>query len=234
MSLIGKMDLSDFFEGRIGRGRIILMKYGPGSGGETLIKEFISSTPQGMNAVYISSMESEEELRSGILTQNGKVELVSLLGPLETESNRTVRRDRFSSEGILVTDLLEISMADRPRKDTEVDMLSPVTRAALKQVMPFRFGLDSLPDIITRGAEEDIIPRLMTLRRAVRSVQGNALIGAPLEWMGLRDRETSIFDCLLEARAVKGLTGYERRLSLTHLRNDVQPPDEWSVNIKAR
>lgn len=233
MSLIGKMELTDFFEKRIGRGRLVLLRYGPGSGGEILLKEFVSSAPAGMNAVFISSTEGAQEIGSEAAGHMDKVEVISLLGSVESESARVLRRDRFASEGILVTDLLEISMADRTQKDDVGDMLSMVTLASTKQVMPFRLALDSLQDLIRTGSEDEIVPRLMILRKVVRSVQGTALIGAPLDWNGLHGKEMSLFDCLLEARSVKGLTGFERRLSLTHLRNDPLPPDEWPINLRS-
>jgi hypothetical protein len=59
-----------------------------------------------------------------------------------------------------------------------------------------------------------------------------AVVGAPLDWDGLSGRDLSIFDCIMEARALKGASGFERRLTLTHLRNDRSPPDEFPLNLK--
>jgi len=233
---IGDRDFSSFVESVIGTAKIVLVRYGPGSAGELLLKEYISSTPTGMNGVMLSTCESEAEMSSFIDPRSGNVRAISIADLLGRRIETYVRRDRFLSEGIMVTDLLEISMQD-DRTQAEMEdakALSVITEIALKQVLPFRLALDSLSDLVSETSAGEVIPRLRILSGVLRKVGGNALVGAPAGWTTLGHSEHLIFDAIVEVRSVRSGASWERTLTLAHLRNAPIPPQQWSVTVGGR
>ncbi|MDG6225052.1 MAG: hypothetical protein QCI82_06020 [Candidatus Thermoplasmatota archaeon] len=232
---IGEQDLKGFIEEVIGKGGSILLKYGPGSAGDILLKEMLTEIPEGSAAVYLSTYETIDEMRSSLnyVPPSPNIEIFSSLDHREDELKRIVKRDRFMTEGIMVTDLLEVSMSERPvkLKRRGCDILSEITNSAAKQVLPFTLVLDSLDDLTEHYATSEVFDRLTILRRLLRSVNGIALIGSSMNIDPLKGKEVRLFDSILEAEAMKVGDDWERRLRLVHKRGDASLPREWALNI---
>lgn len=233
-TFIGDESVHDFVSQKIGQGALILLRYGPGSGGNILLKELLKGAAPGSNGIYLSTFETLDEIASSLgEDHNQNIEIRSMLEQKDRLIERTVKRDRFMSEGIMVTDLLEISMSERPISDYKKrnDILSRITSSSSKQVLPFTLVFDSLDDLLEEYDASDISTRLIILKRAIRAVGGIAVFGTSLNSVLSNGSEVRLFDCLMEAEAVRDESGWHRRLRILHRRDDPSLPMEWELHL---
>jgi len=230
---IGSQGFLQFIEDRLGRGTITLLRYGPGSGGELLLKELVDATPQGSIGIMFSTYESEDDLRCGhhMLLRKDNVVVISLMDLQGSEAERVIKRDRFIIDGVMVTDLLEISMANKATRGPRPlqEALARMTSEVSKQVLPFHFALDSLHELIEGAGTGPVRSRLHLIRRAVAANDGIAIMGCPVGPDPMCGLEMNTFDNIIELEAVRNGTNWDRRLVLLHKRNGLRPPQEWSV-----
>lgn len=234
--LVGNQELSSRIREHVGDGKVILFKYGPGSGGDILLKQFFSDSPQGVYSLLISTHESDFELMGAINEMNmeNPPELISMLPLLEDRLKRIEKKDHFISEGIMVTDLLEISSSSeepRARSKTHLSMLSALTTAATKQVLPFWFVLDSLHDLVELTDPEELLDRLRVLKRYLKIKGGVAVIACPLDWHGLKHHETTFFDAIVEVKVEKKGEAWYRKLVILNNKGSGNPPEEWQITM---
>lgn len=233
-SLIGDKSFHDFISNRIGKGALILLGYGPGSGGDILLKDLLKGAPPSSNGIYLSTYETVDEIVSYLGDDHRQnIEVRSAIEQKDGLIDRTLRRDRFITDGIMVTDLLEVSMSDRPMEDrkNKRNILSYISSSSSKQFLPFTLVLDSLDDLLDEYDRNDISTRLLILKKALRTIGGIAVFGASLDSTLLNVREIRIFDCLMEAEAILEDNGWSRKLRIVHRRNDPLLPTEWELKI---
>jgi archaellum biogenesis ATPase FlaH len=232
--LVGNEELSKRLMDKIGNGKLILFKFGHGSGGDLLMKQFFEDIPEGSYSVWISTHQSEVEMIENLndLEMARMPEVISLLPFIENRLSEIEKRDKFINEGIMVTDLLEISSYSEDRiidKKSHMRMLAAITSTSMKQVLPFRMVVDSIADLVLDSSKEDVIDRLMVLKKALRENGGLALIGCPLNFMDLKDQEQTLFDAVIEVTAEKKDNQWFRSLTLTNIKGSGEPPIEWEV-----
>ncbi|MFW3145650.1 MAG: hypothetical protein ACMUIE_02425 [Thermoplasmatota archaeon] len=234
--LVGNQEFSSRIRENLGDGKLVLFKYGPGSGGDMLLKQFFADAPQGVYSLLISTHESDFELMGAINEMNleNPPELLSMLPLLEDRLKRIEKKDHFISEGIMVTDLLEISSSTeepRARAKPHLGMLAVLTTAATKQVLPFWLVLDSLNDLIELTGPEELLDRLMVLKRYLKIKGGIAMIACPVDWDELRYHETTFFDAVIEVRAEKKGEAWTRKLVIKNNKGSGNPPEEWPITM---
>ncbi|MEA3559234.1 MAG: hypothetical protein U9R75_08285 [Candidatus Thermoplasmatota archaeon] len=234
--MIGNKDLSTRIQDHIGEKKVILFKYGPGSGGDRLLLEFFSNTPKSFNSVLISSHESKEDLLETFkdIGVENPPDVISLLTMLDASISDIEKKDRFLSDGIMVTDLLEISSnlkETRRKKHPEQAMLSTLTISANRQVLPFWFVLDSISDIAGMTEMKELLMRLMILKRSIQRNGGIALLGIPLNCDIFKEHETTFFDGVVEVRAERTGETWTRKLCITNIKGKGTPPEEWTIDL---
>jgi KaiC/GvpD/RAD55 family RecA-like ATPase len=232
--LVGNSELSKLLMDKIGNGKLILFKFGHGSGGDLLMKQFFEDIPEGSYSVWISTHQSEVEMIENLndLGMSRMPEVISLLPYIENRLSEVEKRDKFINEGIMVTDLLEISSYSEDRmidKKSHMRMLAAITSTSMKQILPFRMVVDSIVDLVMDSTREDVIDRLMVLKKALREKGGLALIGCPMEFTDLRDQEQTLFDAVIEVTAEKRNDMWSRTMVLKNIKGSGEPPIELEV-----
>jgi archaellum biogenesis ATPase FlaH len=232
--LIGNDELSNRLSDNIGNGKLILFKFGHGSGGDLLMKQFFDDIPEGFYSVWISTHQSEIEMIEDLkdLDIDRLPEVISLLPFIEKRLSEIEKKDKFVNEGIMVTDLLEISSYSEDRMiDTKPNMrmMAAITSTSIKQVLPFRMVVDSISDLVKDSSKMDVIDRLMVLKKALRENGGLALVGAPLDFSDLKDHEQTLFDAVIEVKAEKRGDLWSRSLTLKNVKGSGEPPMVWDV-----
>jgi KaiC/GvpD/RAD55 family RecA-like ATPase len=233
--LVENRDISDLLSDRIKSGKIVLFRYGPGTGGENLLKQFLSRSDDESHAVLISTHETEEELMDAVESMNLPVdlEMISMVPELNEGIKDVMKKDKFRSEGIMVTDILEVSSNvsyRRERRDRGQIILSRISALCQKQVLPFRMVLDSLIDLVYRTSEEEVLKRIWVLKNALREKGGMVILAAPLDWPFLKERETTLFDAVIEMDTVKTGGVWKRILLIKNVKGSGEPPEELEVS----
>ncbi|MGA1819430.1 MAG: hypothetical protein ACMUHU_00310 [Thermoplasmatota archaeon] len=233
--MVGNEDVSKRIISKVGLSKLILFKSGKGSGGDLLLKQMFENVPQGTSSIFVSTHQTEGELMEELLDLGIErtPELISLLPVIDLRLSDVVKRDRFINEGIMVTDLLEISSnsIDRPAaQDPHKKVLSILSEISSKQVLPFRMVIDSLVDMVEETSFEEIVDRLRILKRSTRENQGLVMVGCPLEYDVFRDLEQTLFDAVIEVRADKRGEAWFRTLSFVHVKGSGDPPEEWQIS----
>jgi KaiC/GvpD/RAD55 family RecA-like ATPase len=234
--LVGNQGLSELISYRFENGSMILFKYGKGSSGDVILKQFLSAYDEECHSVLISTHESEEEMLRSIqgLTTGQNVEMISMVPDIENNLEGTIKKDRFRNEGIMVTDLLEVSSNTGIRKrpdDLGPTMLSKLSDIAQKQVLPFRLVIDSISDLSSYTEENEVEKRLRILKMALREKGGYALVAAPFEWDGFWNVESTLFDGIIEITASDTTGSWKRELIISNRKGSVDPPERWDVSL---
>lgn len=233
--LVGNAELSGRLVDKIGNGKLVLFKFGPGSGGDLLMKQFFEDIPEGYYSVWISTHQSESEMLEDLnnLGMERKPEVISLLPFIETRLDEVEKKDRFINEGIMVTDLLEISSQTRDKmidKKSHMRMLAAITSTSMKQVLPFRMVVDSINDLVLDSSKGDVIDRILLLKKALRENGGIALIGSPINFTELHDQEQTLFDAVIEVTTERQGEVWTRKLTLMNVKGSGEPPEEWQLD----
>lgn len=227
-------DLTSILRNKIGDGKCILLRYGPGSGGEFLIKQFYGEREEGSYSVFVSTYEESDEiekaLQEGGLPTDGEV--ISVMSLMKEEIEMILKKDRFTKEGILVTDLLDLSS-----REEEVDrdmnlrqeVLSMISTTASKQVMPFRMAIDTLSDLVMIAGEEEVWKRFLILRSVLKEYGGMVMVGLPEEDM-VEFPISTVFDAILDIRAERDGDGWTRTMTISHVRNSLVKPQDLQIS----
>lgn len=226
--------LSDRLDNRIGNGKLVLFKFGQGSGGDLLMKQFFENIPEGIYSVWISTHQSETEMIEDLndMGMDRLPEIISLIPFIETRLTEVEKRDRFINEGIMVTDLLEISSQSGDRmieRKSHMRMLAAITSTSIKQVLPFRMVVDSIADLILDSSKVDVMDRMMLLKKALKDKGGMALIGCPIDFTDLKDQEQTLFDAVIEVKAERQEDIWTRNLTLKNVKGSGDPPEVWHL-----
>lgn len=229
-------DPKDIIKDRIGDGGLLLFKYGPGTGGDVLLKQLMGPSFENNNMIYISTHETESELSEQFMRMKDQphLEMISLMDDISASLESVRKKDRFREEGIMVTDLLElasISESNRKKVDSGQRMLSRITSIFMKQVLPFNLVIDSISDLAYWTSQEEVVKRMWILGSIVRERGGFCYVAAPLEWDGFDGMEISMFDAVLEMRADNSTGVWKRSLLLKNLKGNPSPPEEWEINV---
>lgn len=233
--LVGNREISDLLSERTADGSMVLFRYGPGTGGELLLKQLVSSIDDESHAVLISTHETEKELM-GSVEEMGlpyDLEMISMVPELNEGIEDVMKKDKFRTEGIMVTDILEVSSNteySRNRGDSGQVMLSRISALCQKQVLPFRMVLDSLIDLVERTSGEEVCQRISILKNALKEKGGLVILAAPLDWPFLRERETTLFDAVLEMKAEKSGGIWKRTLVVKNVKGSGEPPEEFEIS----
>jgi len=232
--LVGGQEFRDLLDSRVGSGRCILFKYGPGSGGDVILKQYLSGTMEGTHSLYLSTHETENDLLSSVsdmgLPQD--LEMISLVPDLTYELDAMIKKDRFRTDGIMVTDLLEVSSNTATRKekrDGGKKVLSMLSSICLKQVLPFRIVMDSMVDLVRKTSLEEVENRLQIMKRVAREKDGTVIIGAPLHWDELGSLENTLFDAVITFQTEKTTGTWKRTMTLMNMKGSTSVPVEWEV-----
>ncbi|MGA1792435.1 MAG: hypothetical protein ACMUHM_00635 [Thermoplasmatota archaeon] len=233
--MVGNEDVSKRIISKVGLSKLILFKSGKGSGGDLLLKQMFENVPEGTNSIFISTHQTEGELMEDLLDLGieRQPELISLLPVIDLRLSEVAKRDRFINEGIMVTDLLEISSysSDRPAsQNTHMKVLSTLSDISSKQVLPFRMVIDTLVDLVEESSPEEIIDRLRILKRSIRENQGLVIVGCPQGYDVFQDLEQTLFDVIIEVKAEKRGEAWFRTLSFAHIKGSGEPPEEWQIS----
>jgi hypothetical protein len=232
--LVGSTELADLLTDRVGNGKMVLFKFGAGSGGDLLLKQFFDNIPEGFYSVWISTHQSEVEMVEELseLGIDMMPEMISFIPFVQKRLDEVEKKDKFITEGIMVTDLLEISSHSMDRMiegRSQMKMLATITSTSLKQVLPFRMVIDSVVDLFVDVSVDDVVDRLMLLKKALREKGGVALIGCPIDFTGLHDHELTLFDAVIEVRAEEQNAVWGRKLTLKNIKGSGDPPEAWPV-----
>jgi KaiC/GvpD/RAD55 family RecA-like ATPase len=232
--LIGGQGFDDMLRSRTGTGKCILFKYGPGSGGNMMLKQILSDSGDGIHSIFISTHESEEDLLNAFAEMDlpSDTELISFLNEMSAGMEATIKKDRFRTDGIMVTDLLEVSSNISYRKKRSSggrEVLSRISSISQKQVLSFKLVLDSLSDLVRKTSVEEVETRLQIMKRALKERNGIAVIGAPLGWNSMKEMESTLFDAVFSLRADNSGGTWRRLLIMENLKGSPGPPEEWEV-----
>lgn len=232
--LVGGQDFRDLLDSKIGTGKCILFKYGPGSGGDVILKQYLSGTMEGTHSLYLSTHETENDLLSSVsdLDLPQDLEMVSLVPDLTSGLDDMVKKDRFQTDGIMVTDLLEVSSNTTTRKkriEGGKKVLSVISSICMKQVLPFRLVIDSLVDLVRNTSLEEVEKRILLIKKASREKEGTVLLGSPLDWDEMKLLETTLFDAVISFRSDRTTGTWKRTMTLENLKGAVSVPVEWEV-----
>jgi len=233
--MVGNSVLSELLSRKLPDGSLVLFKHGPGSGGDLILKQFFIDPADDRFSVYLTTHETREDV-SRVLEENHtpqKMEVLSLLDHIEEGLEKVKRKDRFRTEGLMVTDLLEIttnSNAKRRGLHASQAVLSELTSATTKQVLPMRLVLDSVADLFGLCPVKDVIERMRIIKRSLREKGGIAVMGAPLGWDGLSGLENTLFDSVIEVRAEKKGESWTRTLTIRNIKGSPFPPEEWPIS----
>jgi KaiC/GvpD/RAD55 family RecA-like ATPase len=227
-------DLAKVLKEKIGDGKCILLRYGPGSGGEFLIKQFYGEREEGSYSVFISTYEDKDEVDKALqdagLPTDGEV--ISVMDLMKEEIDMILKKDRFTKEGILVTDLLDLSSREE-EVDKEMilsqEVLSMISTTASKQVMPFRMAIDTLSDLVMISGEDEVWRRFLILRGVLRKYGGMVMVGLPEEDM-VEFPISTIFDAILDIRAERTDEGWTRSMTVSHIRNSLVIPEDLEIS----
>ncbi|MGA1821570.1 MAG: hypothetical protein ACMUIG_03485 [Thermoplasmatota archaeon] len=226
-------NLTKVLSDKIGDGKCILLRYGPGSGGEFLLKQFFAEKEEGSYSVFISTYEEtgeiENVLRESDLPTDGEV--ISTMTLMRNEVDMVLKKDRFRKEGILVTDLLDLSSKEEEidrRMDLNQEVLSILSTTASKQVMPFRMAVDTLSDLVMTAGEEEVWKRFLIIRGVLRKYGGLVFVGLPEEDM-VDFPISTMFDAILDIKAVRNEDGWSRVMTVTHVRNSLVKPEDLRI-----
>lgn len=236
-ALVGGQPLNVILGAKLGQGSCVLFRYGPGSGGDLLLKQLFSDHRDDVYSVMISTHETVDELRTSMKACDIKrePEMISLVPVIIEGLAQVKRKDRFRAEGVMVTDLLEMTgkaQERRPRGDLNKRMLSALTVVSSKQVLPFKLVLDSISDLAEHTSLGELKQRLYILKEALRDKKGTAFLGAPLGWDPWNGSDMTLFDAILELRVVQGERGSKRVLRLSHMKGSPDLPQELEVTFE--
>ncbi len=235
--MIGSYELDGLITKRIGDGKIILFKYGPGTGGDLLLKQFLSTKNEETHSVLISTHETKSDLAKAVeeMDLTPDMEVISLLPELNRSMENVAKKDKFRTEGIMVTDLLEISSNTdyrREKYDGGQMILSRITAISNKQILPFRMILDSLVDIVHHTSEEEVLKRIWIMKHTLKEKGGNVILASPLDCPFFKDLETTLFDAVIEVSADRSSGTWKRKFLLKNVKGSADPPDEWEITIQ--
>ena len=138
MKFDGK-ELSDVIYDDLGVGNLFLLKYQPGSGGEFFLKQFFSEKEETSNSIYITTNETPGDI-TRILSDNEMSddgEIVDIHSLLEEQLEDVIKRDKFLEDGILVTDLLDLTSNEGgkdAREPLDMRIMAKITSKARKQI----------------------------------------------------------------------------------------------------
>ncbi|MCU0799707.1 MAG: hypothetical protein MUC62_08560 [Candidatus Thermoplasmatota archaeon] len=236
-AIVGDRPLNGILGARLGQGSCVLFRYGPGTGGDLLLKQLFSDCRDDVYSVMISTHETVDELRRSIKACDviREPEMISLLPMIIDGLEPVKRQDRFRAEGVMVTDLLEMtgkSQERRPRGDLNKRMLSALTVVSSKQVLPFKLVIDSISDLAEHTSLEELKQRLHILKEALRDKKGWAFLGAPMDWDPWNGGDLTLFDAIIELRAVEGEGGPKRVLRFSHMKGSPDLPEELEVTFE--
>jgi len=236
-AMVGDRPLNDILGAKLDQGACVLFRYGPGSGGDLLLKRLFSECSDDVYSVIISTHETMDELKRAVKACDviREPELISLVPIILEGLGPVKRKDRFRAEGVMVTDLLEMagkSQERRPRGDLNKRMLSALTVVSSKQVLPFKLVLDSLSDLAEHTSLGELKQRVHILKEALRDRKGYAFLGAPLDWDPWNGSDLTLFDVILELRAVEGEDGSRRVLRVSHIKGSPDLPQEFEVTFE--
>ncbi len=231
---LGKTDINTVVKERIGPGKLILLRYGEGSGGEFLLKQFLGERMEGEYSIIISSYETEDEVRYALKSNDINIdgEIISFVPEKEAELDLKIRRDEFLTGGVLVTDFYDLNeqevLGSNPEGASE-RFLSRINSTARKQTVPFKMVIDSLADLVRLSSREEIRDRLGLLKQSLREMNGVAMVGAPVGNCESDVKDLAVFDAIFEVRAELVDGKWKRNLTLLHNRNDPSPPEVWEL-----
>lgn len=234
--IVGNREVSTIITQRFDSGSCILCKYGKGSGGDILLKQFLFGNDEDQHSVLISTHESEKELETVMerMESTGNIEMISLQPIRDSDLRSITKKDRFRNEGIMVTDLLEVSSYSGVKKEKEdpgFTMLSRISNIAQNQVLPFRLILDSLSDLVLSSDPYEVEKRIRILKKTLKEKGGFALVAAPLDWDVFDDMETTLFDGVIEITAYETSSTWKREFKICNSKGMVELPEKWEVTI---
>jgi hypothetical protein len=235
-AMLGDRPLKGVLSSKLGPGSCVLFKYGPGSAGDLVLKQLFSDTSTDVYSVIISTHETVEEVRASIKAFDipREPEIISLV-PLTIEGLGPIKRkDHFRAEGLMVTDLLDMagrSQERRSRADLDKRMLSVLTTVSTKQVLPFNLVLDSLSDLAALTSLGEIRQRLQVLKEALREKKGTAYMGAPLSWDPWEGSDLTMFDAIIEVRALQLGGTWKRFLRFSNIKGSPALPEEQELTF---
>ncbi len=231
---LGKTDINTVVKERIGPGKLMLLRYGEGSGGEFLLKQFLGERMEGEYSIIISSYETEDEVRYALKSNDINIdgEIISFVPDREAELDLKIRRDEFLTGGVLVTDLYdlnELEVLGRAPEGASERFLSRINSTASKQTVPFKMVIDSLADLVLLSSKEEVRDRLRLLRQSLREMNGIAMVGAPIGNHETDISDLTVFDAIFEIQADLVDGKWRRTLTLLHNRNDPDLPEVWEL-----
>ncbi|MGA1866137.1 MAG: hypothetical protein ACMUFK_01575 [Thermoplasmatota archaeon] len=232
--MVGKEGISRKLLSKLGSSSLVLFKFGMGSGGDILLKQLFDAVSEDYYSIMISTHQTDEEMMTDLshIGVGRPPELVSMLPSIHRRLSELQKRDRFISEGIMVTDILEISSNSDDRilpVKPHLEILSKITEISSKQVLPFNLVLDSIADLVEETSREEVVDRLRILKKALREKGGMALVGCPLSYQVFSDQENTLFDAVIEVRAERTADGWSRTLTFLNIKGSGEPPEEWQI-----
>ena len=233
MSFEGR-GLSEVVDEDLGVGKLFLMVYEQGTGGEFFLKQFFSEKEESSNNILITTNEDPVDIKR-ILSKNGMAddgEIFDLSSMMEDEMDRVCRKDKFVEDGILVTDLLDISTKEEVGYDEiplDIRIMAKISTTAIKQVTPYRFVIDDFGDIISICPVTELKKRLLILRKSLRQNRGVGVLGILGKNSDLKDL-MNVFDGILKMEVRKGEGSLDRYLVIKHLKNDLSVPKSLKVD----
>ena len=233
--LVGNEDVTRKIISKIGKARMVLFKFGNGSGGALLMKQIFEKVPEGTYSVFVSTHQSEKDILEEFADMGIEKtpDIVSLLPEFDSRLSDIRRRDRFVTDGIMVTDLLEISSHNSEKvvsRNPRMRILSIITDISSKQVLPFRMVMDSLPDLVEETSKREVVDRLRILKGSLRENGGMVLVGCPLDYVMFSDLDSTLFDAVIEVKADKRGDAWFRSLTFMNVKGSGEPPEEFSIS----
>ncbi|MBN1540390.1 MAG: hypothetical protein JW939_09620 [Candidatus Thermoplasmatota archaeon] len=234
--LVGGEGISKRLLSRLGPSGLVLFKYNMGSGGDVIMKQLFDNVPEGSYSILISTHQTDAEMREDLsrIGVERPPELVSMLALMDRRLSEIQKRDRFISEGIMVTDLIEISSCSDERVvpiKPHLEMLSKITEISYKQILPFSLVLDSIVDLVEETSREEVVDRLRILKKALREKGGIALVGCSLGYQGFSGYENTLFDAVIEVKAERKADGWSRTLTFVNIKGSGELPEEWPITV---
>jgi KaiC/GvpD/RAD55 family RecA-like ATPase len=232
--LVSGMEFGDLLSEKVGKGKCILFKYGPGTGGDILLKQYLADEVEGTHSVFFSTHESESELLESVreMGLSSGLEIISLLGDLNQDLDRLARKDRFRTDGIMVTDLLEMSSNTsfkRRRYNGGKKVLARITSLVSNQVLPFRLIVDSIADLVRKTSPVEVENRIHILKENLKERGGIVIFASPIGWDCFKDMETTLFDALIDLKADNSSGTWKRSMEVRNLKGSSMTPTEWEV-----
>jgi len=220
MPSTGIKKLDEVLMDGIPEGSSVLVIGTPSSGMELFAKQFASGN-KNEKAVYFTTSETEDEVKSLLKSYKWKedLDIISVSTQYyEKILAKELEASKLKKEGLSVSDIAKLGTFEG-RED--INFLETLTYEISKLKKNYRVVIDSLDFFLERYPSEEVLSAVRMIKSHIHYTKGLALFTMVKDVYDKRIENSisAIADCVIELEIVKIGTGFENRLIVKKVKN---------------